>query len=143
MRKKYYLKIKNFTYQDFWKIVFSDESSFKPLNTRGGQTFFKNAITQTGNDHLFEQKSLEMVWWFTTGNRKFKMCFVDGSINSDKYISILKNYFFGWNTKMQCKTTWCILSEINASCHVSKKNEKIVFRAKHISFRVATPISWP
>ncbi len=49
LRKKYYLKIKKFTYQDFKKINFSDESPFQLLNTRRKQNFFKNATTQTGN----------------------------------------------------------------------------------------------
>ncbi len=48
-RKQYFEKCKNFNVQDFSKIIFSDESTFRLLNEDAGSSYYKKASQKRKN----------------------------------------------------------------------------------------------
>ncbi len=134
-------KCKSFNFQ---KIVFSDKSSFKLLNTRGAQTYYKKAAFQTGNKNfnrtkkfgggsvifgtsLLEMENLKFVLlkdqWIQRIILKFLLIF---SLMKLQIVIFLKNLFF---------------QKDNASCY-APKNKNMVFRTENFNLWLASIVSW-
>ncbi len=59
-RKAFYEKFKNYTFQGFQNIIFTDESRFTLLNTNGGKTFYKKCNSPTNPKSFLRTKNLEV-----------------------------------------------------------------------------------
>ncbi len=59
-RKNFYNFHKNYTYENFKNYIFTDESSFQLLNTKGGKTFYKTEGSKhNANSFIRTKKFLE------------------------------------------------------------------------------------
>ncbi len=71
----FYNKFKNSSYEEFLNIIFSDESTFRVLNVKGGQYFYKMSTDKTGTPMYARTqkfgKGSVMIWGFKTGKGNF------------------------------------------------------------------------
>ncbi len=62
-----------------------------------------------------------MVWGFITSSGFFKIFQINGKIDSNKYINLLKNSFLDEAISIGLSLKDIVFQQDNASCHVSKK----------------------
>ncbi len=140
-RKVFYEKHKNFTFQNFLNYTFSDESTFELFKGSGGNTFYKkrNAPTQPNCVKRTEKfgKGKLMVWGFISKIGKLHICKVDGSVNTNKYINILEEFFLDKMQEDGLNVGDIIFQQDNASCHVSVKAKNWFFEQN------ITLLKWP
>ncbi len=127
-RRKFFMEHQKKNFQDFSKIIFSDESSYKLINARGGQTYFKKSNSSGDFKNYIRTekfgKGSIMIWGFMTGCGNFRICKVDGTMNSSKYVKMLEEFFFDEITELGIKLGDVIFQQDNASCHVSSLTKK-------------------
>ncbi len=116
---KKFLAISNETWRT---VIFTDEASFEMFPTRKRQTIYRRPGT------AFETKNLVpsvkfgggkvMVWRCVSHKGVGNLVFVDGKINSGKYINILANNLKDSASKMNLSSY--IFQQDSAPCHKSK-----------------------
>lgn len=111
--------------EDDWKrVVWSDEARFELQF--GSQT--STVIRRPNEAYLPEciKKQVKfptsvMVWGCMSGNGLSKLCFVDGTVNTEKYESILEEYLIPFIDEHHADGNF-VFQQDGATCHTSKKS---------------------
>ncbi len=124
-RKIFYEKYKNFTYEEWQKVIFSDESTFKIINAKGRQHFYSLKNNKQKNKVFvrtvkFGGGSL-MIWGFISFKGRRKIYKVDGMMNQHKYVDLLHENFLDDALECGVKLSDVIFQQDNAPCHKTKK----------------------
>ena len=105
----------------FLQVVFSDESTISILEDRvqtvrrrKGEEFDPQCLKKTVK---FPQKL--MVWGAISVDGTSRIYIVSGTMNSQKYISVLQTRLLPQIKDWQCESDWIFLQD-SASCHTAK-----------------------
>lgn len=124
-----------------WKtVLFSDESSFQLFSNRPRR--IRRSVSEKYNEDCLAPKVQKgggsvMIWGCLSGKGKGEMCFVEGTVNSDKYIDIMENTMLPSKKKVFGRRKVWFYQQDNAPCHKSKKTLKWM---KDNKIRL---LSWP
>lgn len=118
-------KHKSWSFDDWKKVIFSDESRIC-LGTGDGTGIFvwRRADEKFKEDCLKTKTKYQrsfMVWSCMTSQRVGKLCIVLRTINSEVYIDILEHYLIPSIEEAFGDSSDFIFQDDNASCHRSKK----------------------
>lgn len=111
-----------------WMLVlFSDESSFQLFSNRPKRV--RRTASQKYDPACLAPKVQKgggsvMVWGCLSGKGTGELQFVDGTINSDKYIQTMENYMLPSKRKVFGRRKVWLYQQDNAPCHTSKKSMK-------------------
>ncbi|XP_065684059.1 transposable element Tcb1 transposase isoform X1 [Hydra vulgaris] len=112
----------SWTYDDWQKVVFSDESTIAILDDRvqtvrrrPGEEFLPECLKKTVK---FPQKI--MVWGAFSVHGTSRLYIVDGTMNQDKYIKVLESRLVPQIREWYGSDFW-IFQQDSAPCHKSKK----------------------
>lgn len=124
-----------------WNLVlFSDESSFQLFSNRPVRV--RRLPSEKYNSECVAPKVQKgggsvMVWGCLSGKGKGELHFVEGTVNSDKYIGIMKNYMLPSKKKIFGRRKNWLYQQDNAPCHTSKKT------MKWLSNKKIPVLKWP
>lgn len=117
---------------DFKSVIFSDESTFQ-LNANNTR------VWQKSDNPVFIPKikfpTKLMVWGAISYEKKSKLYFVDGSMNADQYIQVMKEYLLPF--KRLHRNRSMKFQQDNAPCHTAKLTAKF-FRERKVEY-----LTWP
>ena len=68
-----------------------------------------------------------MLWGSISYNGTSKLCFFNGSVNSDSYIKTLKSHLLPFTKKQNSPNL--VFQQDNAPCHISKKTKQFLMTA--------------
>lgn len=117
---------RSWTYQDWSKVIFSDEAKFdvcvgdhrKRVIRNKTETFHKDCIKR-----IVKFPKGIMVWGCMSAGGMGSLKFIDGTVNADKYQQILENTLLPSITKLFPNRD-CIYQQDGASCHTAKSTKK-------------------
>ena len=97
-------------------VIFSDESRFELYNITRKPFVFKNE--ETPKYGKINPNYSIMVWGAISARGKVGFCIVDGMMNGEKYIQVLKNNLIQKANKLYSLNKWRFQQD-NAPCHKS------------------------
>lgn len=107
------------------RIIWSDESSFmlnlgdtrSKVMRKGSEAFHPDTFNRT-----VKHPASVMIWGCMSAQGTGSLYFVDGMINSDKYISMLQTALKPSISALKTKDGEYVFQQDGASCHTSKKS---------------------
>lgn len=116
--------LKNYTYTDFQKILYSDESKFNLSGSDGFSKVWccKDVRHLQSNIHRMKKfgGGNVMVWGIITSQGVGKILRVSNSMNSAEYCDVLKNGFIETIRMHNLSLSDVLFMQDNAACHTSK-----------------------
>jgi len=119
-KKQYDWCVEHLEY-DWSKVWFSDETYIE-MNSMTTRIFHKKSEKPTYPKKKFDVKI--MIWGAVSIRNKSTLTIIDGSVNSERYIEVLRGFFDknrnGFNKKKM------IFQQDGATCHTSKKTREFI-----------------
>ena len=131
-------RYKDWTFQDWKKVMFTDESTFRVLSKH--RCFVRRPRGSDRSDSKYSLKTVKkpasvMVWGGFGSRGAGPLHFLDQNVtmNSRRYISVLSKYLPRWMRRLQTE----VLLQDNAPCHASRMTRRYLER------KAIRTIDWP
>ena len=148
-RLEWAMKYRHYTPEDWAKVVWSDESAMQEDSAGQQDWVFRH---QTKEEKYAPQNVrgkardgdvFQMVWGCFLGNKLGPIVSIEGSINSDKYTSLLREYLFPYLDALAADGIAGItFQQDNASPHVCTKS-RAFFQATAAEHGFIVRDDWP
>ena len=114
---------KNWTLDDWKSVIFSDESKFNLLNSDGARNVHRKEGERLHVDCVSPSVKFSpsvMVWGCITSYGLGPLLFLDGTVDSKKYKSIIKNHVVPTIEELTEHVPNPIFQDDSAPCHRAK-----------------------
>ena len=122
-RLKFAKATKKYTYDDWQKVLFSDESKYNLHSADGNQRVWCKDNMRLTQKNIIGVKKFGggnvMIWGILTKNGVGKPLRVSNSMNSKEYCNVLRNGLIETSNMHDLKISQVIFMQDNASCHKS------------------------
>src|SRR5579859_996251 len=147
-RLKWAMEHRAWTQEDWEWIIWSDECAVQKDSDSRQVWVFRHQNKHEKYDHKNVRGQakggglLQMIWACFAGDKLCPIVFVNGTVNSDLYIAILRENLLPFiDALIADGTTNVIFQQDNATCHVSKKTRE--WLANSTSEHGFSIMQWP
>lgn len=134
-RLRWAIEHKNWTVSDWNKVIFSDESSFQCHDATSPRVWNKEGHLPPTSPTV-KHPTTVMVWSMMSANGTGRLHIVEGTMNSDRYIDVLKNRMIPQAREWYPDSEFTFMQD-GAPCHTSKKSMSYL-RSENIDV-----LEWP
>ena len=134
-------KFKNYDYQDWEKVIWSDESSFDVVSSSGVEYYWNERPDSLNEKNIKKTKKFGggsvMVWGCITPRGVGKLVRIDGILDSQKYTKLLSDGLFESINRYKLSLKKITFMHDNAPIHSS------YYTKEWLRFNKVKTIEWP
>ena len=119
-RLDFALKHRNWTFQQWSSVIFSDESDLFPQRTKSSVVWIKKGTRADQPEEVVLKKLTIKVWGFIAANGRRKIVQYSGTMDQYKYKELLEHQLLGELPSITSQDEEVIFMQDNAPCHTAK-----------------------